>query len=409
MVQKTQQTGQGGYSLPINEYRVINNALYHNGTRKLFQGVNWVYRVWYTTPNWKSIMASNGWLPTQPYRHDWFYMKRALVSSTRLYLKTDPRQGWYYDGRALAMTYSQMGANPGDNSVSVDAQSRCLVRARNMRVNMAVAVAEGRKTVDMLLGTVKTLGRAYGQFRRGRFGKAAKELGIDKPSKSSANNWLAYQYGWKPLISDAVGFADTLREQYSSPRPDIFRCTATARKVLTGSFTIYNHGQSNNHGLVTFTDVTEAKAGLLLEVSNRGDQFRSSVGLSITDIGLTAWELVPFSFVFDWFVNVGQYLDNISALTGMSVKTGWVSYVTSRTGSCDPSGSPQSLYYSDAAPSLMTRRSYTRTPWSGSAPTPRWNGLDGLGLTRLITTAALFRQQYRNDRPIGQFRPKEQN
>jgi hypothetical protein len=48
---------------------------------------------------------------------------------------------------------------------------------------------------------------------------------------------------------------------------------------------------------------------------------------SLRDYGLiniaeNAWELIPFSFVVDWFVGVGDFLHNITALAGLTFENG---------------------------------------------------------------------------------------
>jgi hypothetical protein len=47
------------------------------------------------------------------------------------------------------------------------------------------------------------------------------------------------------------------------------------------------------------------------------DSFRGS---GISNPALVAWELVPFSFVADWFVPVGDWLKQLDALLGLTVE-----------------------------------------------------------------------------------------
>jgi hypothetical protein len=42
--------------------------------------------------------------------------------------------------------------------------------------------------------------------------------------------------------------------------------------------------------------------------------------LGLTNPALVAWELVPFSFVFDWFIQVGDWLTGLTALQGVTVR-----------------------------------------------------------------------------------------
>lgn len=404
---KSQSYGVGGYSQSLPIYLITNGAASYVGVSNYIQGYGSRQRNWSTTANWKFIVASNGWLPTRGYSDNTTKMKAVYQEKTEYRLKTNPKSGYDIYGRAGALSESNLSHPGHDLDLLSDAKFKCLAKARNMRVNLAVTFAEGGKTVNMITDSVKKLGGAYSAFRRGRFSQAAQALGINKPKSSLANNWLAYQYGWLPLVSDAAGIAGTIRDHYGPGRDDIFTVRTVAEQVRTGSFTLAGHTVTGNACLVTFTDVFRVRAGLRLRITSRGDKFAAGVGLSLGDVLNTAWELVPFSFVFDWFVGVGQYLESISALSGLTVLDGWTSQESSRTGASLPSLGQGSLYTSNAQPCLITRRLYTRTPWMGDAPTwPRLNGFDTLSCKRLITSAALFAQQFRGDPKIGKFRPR---
>jgi hypothetical protein len=39
----------------------------------------------------------------------------------------------------------------------------------------------------------------------------------------------------------------------------------------------------------------------------------------LTELPLTAWELVPFSFVVDWFVNIGDWLEALTPKLGIKI------------------------------------------------------------------------------------------
>lgn len=403
---KNQTYGANGVITSFNIYSVNNEVKSLVGPSNFVQGYNWRVRDWSTTSNWKSLLASQGWLPSRLYTDSNIKMKVVYAIDTRFRLKTNPRNGYYFSGRAGAATWPLLQLNGYDPNLLIDVKLKCLAKARNMRVNLAVAFAEGGKTIRMLTDTVRTLGNAYGAFRKGRFSQAARHLGINKPKDSLANNWLAYQYGWLPLINDAVGIASTIRDHYGAGREDYFVVRTSKTEVTTGVFECANWVVTGNHGKLYYTDVSTVRAGLRLRISSRGDKFLAGVGLSLGDVLLTTWELVPFSFVFDWFVDVGGYLESISALNGLVVLDGWTCQERTRTGNLLPSAGNGSLYTSDALPSMITRKLFRRDPWGGDSPTwPRLNGFDTLSVKRLITSAALFAQQFRGDPKLKKFRP----
>jgi hypothetical protein len=185
-----------------------------------------------------------------------------------------------------------------------------------------------------------------------------------------------------------------------------FTVTAKAEMGKDGSFTYVGIGSPTWGGDSKYSleNKTKARAGLLLEVTLKA-QGLQSVGLGRYDPLLTAWELTPFSFVFDWFVDIGGFLESLSALEGYVVLAGYSSHVEAITGDAVFSGTSAVRAVSDPPKSRIAWRHYRRDTWDGSAlviTMPLW---DGLNARRLTTTAALWRQRCRGDRELGKYRP----
>lgn len=289
-----------------------------------------------------------------------------------------------------------------------DAKYECLSRARDMRVNLPVLFGEGRQTVRMLTETTKRLASAYRAFRKGRFKQAAKHLGINKPRKESANNWLAYQYGWAPLLSDAVGAATTLYDALEGNGKWGKRFSVRSGKKV-GARTSTSKAFGGNYSVSGWNDVISyerqfvARAGLLLEVQNSVSAGAAALGVGLTDPLLTAWELTPFSFVFDWFVDIGGWLEARSSLQGLKVLTGYTTEERQYTGTSTmvyASG----IYSKKDSPiptwNWSTSR-FIRKAWNGSIVTLRTPLYDGLNARRLTTLASLFIQRFSGDRRPG--------
>lgn len=71
--------------------------------------------------------------------------------------------------------------------------------------------------------------------------------------------------------------------------------------------------------LVSATQVTASSEYELLMVARFRESatLKSSAALGITNPLATAWELIPYSFVLDWVIGVGEYLNNLDALVGI--------------------------------------------------------------------------------------------
>lgn len=207
--------------------------------------------------------------------------------------------------------------------------SAALVKARlkikNKRVDLGVAYAERKATAWMLGDTATRLGKAVRSLRRGSFREAARTLGIlnevKQPRGSNwINHWLALQYGWKPLLSDLYGAADALRKR---PRED-WLVTAKAASRDTNQWKYTRSPTATNGVLSGGTDACEVVAdrqrGVFVRIDAlpENDLTMSFVQLGLTNPLLVAWEVVPYSFVIDWFLPIGNWLDSLDALLGYS-------------------------------------------------------------------------------------------
>lgn len=105
----------------------------------------------------------------------------------------------------------------------------------------------------------------------------------------------------------------------------------------------------------------------------------------LTNPLLTAWELVPFSFVADWFVNVGDTiasLDNLHSVKSLDVIR------SCRTHSLITIDG----YKEVAGHAFVSKRIWTRQPTAAMSPLTRLVYNPHLSITRLISATALLRQ-----------------
>jgi hypothetical protein len=56
-----------------------------------------------------------------------------------------------------------------------------------------------------------------------------------------------------------------------------------------------------------------------------------TLGLRVQDFPATLWELMPWSFVADWFVNVGSWLRVVSPIPGLNILGSWSTIIDERT------------------------------------------------------------------------------
>lgn len=171
---------------------------------------------------------------------------------------------------------------------------------------MLVTAGEAGKTLGMLRRPLSSLVNLAQQgITRGL--KSSGRRGDPKAvSQAFSSAWLEARYGWRPLMLEVDNILEALGKQAQE------RYTARARRSqsddLTSTFVGRNEGIT-----IPFTVKTVRKATI-----SAGVLYQHEIplmdyiwGTRLSDIPLAAWDLVPYSFVVDWFVNVNTFIQAI--------------------------------------------------------------------------------------------------
>lgn len=232
--------------------------------------------------------------------------------------------------------------------------------------NAGVALAEHKQTANLIATNMNRLASAFIAVKHGKIGHALSVLkggdrkafsngkliskGSDSPipmkkltkwerlstdrlyrqkkERDLANLWLELQYGWKPLLSDVHAAVKWVQ---SLPVP---RTRLSKRKQVSGTYTSKaSLNLGNNTGIITKLQTQkwrEIRSIVVeFEVANGFSNTLASLGLS--NPLLIAWELVPYSFVVDWFLPVGNWLDGLDATVGLNFVRGSTSLIQTRS------------------------------------------------------------------------------
>ena len=209
---------------------------------------------------------------------------------------------------------------PGANS-TYRAEVECLLKVRDMSVNLLNTFAERQKSIDMIMDRTTRVYRAYKAAKRGKFRDAASILGVDKRGKKSAKSWLELQYGWLPLLSDIHGGYEFLTGR-RAVKGTLFKVSRTITDNDTE--TISNQTASwSMHSNVQTKMITKVVLWYTVEYEALAEASK----LGLLNPLEVAWELTPWSFVVDWFLPIGNVLGALSATSGCSFKGGTLTRV----------------------------------------------------------------------------------
>jgi len=243
-------------------------------------------------------------------------------------------------------------------------------------LDLSIDFAEAGKTRQMIRQAFKVV-----DFARG----LKKSV-----SGSIANKWLEYQYGWRPLVSSVYGVFDELMEKSVSRE---LLVTLRARRRLSEKLSsVYDAGGGNKASNISLNKYRQ-EIGIQLKPGAMSPSVANYTSLNPMSI---AWELLPYSFVVDWFVNVGGYLRNAETamIYGRSFVRGWRTYGYKSEQEITVRGSTSACQTYAFGFSTLCKKSRARLT---SYPSPRLPVLNtfGLGSTRLLSAAALLRQLLR--------------
>lgn len=197
------------------------------------------------------------------------------------------------------------------NAHEMRLQSKLVTAIREHDFNLAVNVAQGKMTADLVVGNLKKFGRSMLSLKRGDFAGAARQLGASprptklKPSDISGR-WLELQYGWLPALGDTFEACKAYEAITKGPRSQTVSVSLGVPYTFDGS-----QSPSNWTGLGT----GRCSKKIIYEMS---EPMTASRSLGLLDPLSVAWEIVPYSFVIDWFIPIGTYLENLSIIPNLA-------------------------------------------------------------------------------------------
>ena len=286
------------------------------------------YKTWqnFRSPVINSPVLPNGWRDPTSYNRTcrrWSFLQETredpwiptgVVNSAGVEYSRDIYTGvWsgdqhFFDRRNAGFDYLDV-----ENVLNM-VQMRCLNKIGDQKVQMGQMMLEAYKTAETLADTAIPFLTAILQAKHGNWKRIPKTLGLSP--KGAADNWLKYQYGWAPLMSDIYAAHENFRG--IKPRPMLFSATDRYRNAYSGSGPYFNGEQDK----IVYAKL---RAECKIYAKMRDELLSNAQRLGLTNPLQLAWELVPWSFALDWFVPVGNTLQSLSASVGLDFVGGYVS------------------------------------------------------------------------------------
>jgi hypothetical protein len=190
---------------------------------------------------------------------------------------------------------------------------------------LLVTLAELNKTLGGLVDLFKLVKQIFERLNR-RVGRARRQ---GTPSrKQLAELYMQARYNLRPLYYDCIGLLNALNLG-EMPKRQTFR--AHKSEFLTSSedldvefFNINNYVKLTADIARSVQTQIEVRAGVLVQVDN----VTLFNVLGLDSIVASAWDLVTLSFVFDWFINIGDLLMAWTPNLGLTPLASWTTVET---------------------------------------------------------------------------------
>lgn len=280
------------------------------------------------TVRYGQYLMNGWWLPNQGY---YFELETGTtpggpVHMVDVWIPTGDYSEYYGPASSGFGTITYLLPTPAQKTNLANSLGmKVLSKVKGQKINLGVFAAERAQTIDLFTETANRIARAGRALRQKKYADAFRALAC-KPSeklnasKSLANNWLQLQYGWLPLLDDAFGAAQELERTFkekTQPKPPIFKSAAMGRigdsDVQTGGGTLPVPTASRSF-------YYDARVQVYYTVDVASSHWLGRVGLTNPlDI---LWEKLPWSFVVDWFLPVGRFLNTLDATLGCTALGG---------------------------------------------------------------------------------------
>jgi len=249
-----------------------------------------------STPHYYKKVKRGELLPLNAYRR-WDYLGAAAPGNVTA-------SGCSCSGGKFSVTYTNAGIPgyhlwagnkpvlPSNFWEGVDSDALIAAAMADILPDLdaLTTAVEAKKTIMMVVNARKDAKRLIREALRG--GKHTV--------KAASDAWLAWRYGWEQLGYDILNVASLIKEPFRG-------------LILTGQSGKSTKTSSSGSGVIyTGSDFVRGENWTIYhDFSHRARvlcRWKGQTVNALIDPLVTIWETIPYSWVADWFVNVGDIL-----------------------------------------------------------------------------------------------------
>lgn len=201
------------------------------------------------------------------------------------------------------------GIPPVDEGIIAFVMNGAISSAKDEAYDILTSLAEMGKTVDMIAGRVRSV-FGYAEKAAVKARRKSNHQLQTEMLKRFTGYWLELRYGWRPLLADinnAIQQFQKVESLYQEGRRRTSQdLTRTVPEKTSYDQRAIWHAQGTYQGTRTYRGFAFAVGSF-----GQGPQARPLN---------TAWELVPYSFVVDWFMDIGGAINAFTPIPGVDIR-----------------------------------------------------------------------------------------
>lgn len=294
----------------------------------------------------------------------------------------------------LTVATNQARASFNDNLRSTQTSLQGLVCAGEAGETLRMIQDRGRKLARK---TEDAVDRYYYRMMRDRFLRRLP-LGkrVAKAIDTVSGIWLEEVFGWAPLVSDLDSAAKALAKLKNDSRWRYQIVSATGRseqQLSLGTWKTYTSAQNSVQYRIQHVGLTSVRYTGEVQVAPASARPLRQLGVSLRDVVPSIWECIPYSFLVDYFVNVGDVINGWSSWSDELIwcEYGSVQEYVSQVVGVSWASTPTNLISRRMSPgnTRWSRKSFNRRRENYAAIVRLQFRIPGIGSTKWCNMTAL--------------------
>lgn len=227
-----------------------------------------------------------------------------------------------------------------DDQLAQRAVIRAASKLLEPDVDYGLILAEAKEAMDLFTSPATFLLKQLKKLRRPRNFRRPKRGGPGKTLQYMADAWLQMRYAILPTVSDINSVVENTTKILTNSSE--FRRKGSGVQGPVGYERSSGVECFNSCYFTVYREVgvrTKYVSHIFYYLVDYAAAERNRLGLGISQLSSLGWELIPFSFVFDWAINVGDWLKAVQptpeyARLGQTCSLIVENYGSTSTGMC---------------------------------------------------------------------------